>query len=119
MLSLSRPSTIIRYSWSATLLNTSFASFKVSGSLWLTSSKIHGWPDLWFGWRNQIPVLLESGFRVVCPDIMGFGGTDAPPVPPKENIIFYGFKRIADDVRGLAKHLRADTIVLGGHDWVS
>lgn len=27
------------------------------------------------GWRNQIPMLLELGFRVICPDLMGFGGT--------------------------------------------
>lgn len=37
--------------------------------------KLHGWPDLSMGWRNQIPMLLELGFRVVCPDLMGFGGT--------------------------------------------
>ena len=37
--------------------------------------QIHGWPDCSAGWRYQIPALLEMGFRVVAPDLMGFGGT--------------------------------------------
>lgn len=37
--------------------------------------QIHGWPDLSLGWRYQIPMLLNLGFRVVAPDLMGFGGT--------------------------------------------
>jgi hypothetical protein len=37
--------------------------------------QIHGWPDLSIGWRYQIPFLLDMGFRVVAPDLMGFGGT--------------------------------------------
>ena len=37
--------------------------------------QIHGWPDCSAGWRFQIPALLEMGFRVVAPDLMGFGGT--------------------------------------------
>ena len=39
---------------------------------------IHGWPDLSVGWRHQIPLLLSKGLRVVAPDMMGYGGTDAP-----------------------------------------
>ena len=81
--------------------------------------QIHGWPDLWIGWRNQVPALLDMGFRVICPDLMGFGGTDAPEVPPQENLVFYSFKRIAQDVKALATQLGADKIILGGHDWVS
>ncbi|KAL9102192.1 MAG: hypothetical protein Q9163_002640 [Psora crenata] len=56
------------------------------------------------------------GYRVVCPDIMGFGGTDAPQVPP-ESMALYGFKRAADDIKELAGQLGAGKIVLGGHDW--
>lgn len=32
---------------------------------------IHGWPDLSFGWRYQVPLFLSMGCRVVCPDNMG------------------------------------------------
>ena len=82
------------------------------------SLQIHGWPDLAIGWRYQIPLLLRLGYRVVCPDIMGFGGTDAPQVPP-ESMSLYSFKRAADDIRELARQLGASKIILGGHDWVS
>lgn len=96
--------------------------------------KLHGWPDLSMGWRNQIPMLLELGFRVVCPDLMGFGGTvsdlkaqfselnvhpvnqDAPQVPP-ESPSLYSHKRAADDMEELARQLRATQIFVGGHDW--
>ncbi|KAI9803252.1 MAG: hypothetical protein M1825_002043 [Sarcosagium campestre] len=56
------------------------------------------------------------GFRIVCPDLMGFGGTDAPRVPP-ESIELYGHKRAADDIKELASQLGASKITLGGHDW--
>ena len=84
---------------------------------------IHGWPDLSMGWRNQIPMLLEMGYRVVAPDIMGFGGTDAPQVTPgsptgsPDNIKFYSFKRVSEDIAELARQLGCRHIILGGHDW--
>ncbi|KAL9034091.1 MAG: hypothetical protein Q9214_007206, partial [Letrouitia sp. 1 TL-2023] len=58
------------------------------------------------------------GYRVVCPDLVGFGGTDAPRVPP-ESISLYCFKRIADDVKELARQLGSSKIILGGHDWIA
>jgi len=77
---------------------------------------IHGWPDISAGWRFQIPLFLEMGCRVVCPDLMGFGETEAPPVPPND-LKLYSMKRISDDIRELAKQLDAKRIILGGHDW--
>ncbi|KAH6625736.1 Alpha/Beta hydrolase protein [Boeremia exigua] len=77
---------------------------------------IHGWPDLSIGWRYQIPMLLGLGFRVVAPDMMGYGGTDAPQVPPN-SITLYGLKRASDDIAALAKEVNAPRIILGGHDW--
>ncbi|KAI9780048.1 MAG: hypothetical protein M1839_007030 [Geoglossum umbratile] len=77
---------------------------------------IHGWPDLSMGWRYQINSLLDLGLRVVVPDMMGYGGTDAPEVPP-ESLALYGMKRAADDINELAHQLGASKIILGGHDW--
>lgn len=77
---------------------------------------VHGFPDIWLAWRYQIPILLELGLRVVAIDCMGYGETDAPQVPPEE-IELYTFKRAADDIAALAKHLNAPRIILGGHDW--
>ncbi|KAL3419153.1 hypothetical protein PVAG01_09375 [Phlyctema vagabunda] len=73
---------------------------------------IHGFPDLSFGWRYQIPQLLGLGLRVVVPDMMGYGNTDAP-----EEAKYYTYKRAADDLAELARQLEAPTIILGGHDW--
>ena len=38
----------------------------------------HGWPELSYSWRHQIPALAAAGFRVVAPDMRGFGQTSAP-----------------------------------------
>lgn len=76
----------------------------------------HGWPDLSLGWRYQIPMLLHMGFRVVAPDMIGYGQSEAPRVPP-ESIAFYSFKRVADDMKELARQLGLSRIILGGHDW--
>lgn len=73
---------------------------------------IHGWPDLSLGWRYQIPFLTSLDLRVVAPDMMGYGGTDAPSSPT-----FYTFKRAADDIAELAKQMGLSSIILGGHDW--
>ncbi|KAK8212116.1 epoxide hydrolase-like protein [Phyllosticta capitalensis] len=88
-----------------------------SGQFKATIVLVHGWPDLSFGWRYQIPALIEMGYRVAALDMMGYGGTDAPRVPPESNISFYGFKRASDDIAELARQLNAPQIVLGGHDW--
>ena len=45
--------------------------------------QIHGWPDISAGWRYQVPLFLEHGFRVVCPDLMGFGMTVRSEYPFK------------------------------------
>jgi soluble epoxide hydrolase / lipid-phosphate phosphatase len=73
---------------------------------------IHGWPDLSLGWRYQIPFLTSLGFRVVVPDMIGYGGTDSPESPE-----FNTYKRAADDMAALAKELGLSSIILGGHDW--
>ncbi|KAI9773567.1 MAG: hypothetical protein M1840_006841 [Geoglossum simile] len=78
--------------------------------------QIHGWPDLSMGWRYQISSLMDLGLRVVVPDMMGYGRTDAPKVPP-ESLALYGMKRAADDIKELAQQLGAHEIILGGHDW--
>ncbi|KAF1917263.1 Alpha/Beta hydrolase protein [Ampelomyces quisqualis] len=87
-----------------------------SGQYGRTVFLIHGWPDLSMGWRYQIPILVDMGFRVVAPDMMGYGGTDAPKVPPS-SISLYGLKRASDDIAALAKEVGAPRIILGGHDW--
>ena len=38
----------------------------------------HGWPELSYSWRHQVPALAVAGFHVVAPDMRGYGGTSAP-----------------------------------------
>ncbi|KAF6224988.1 hypothetical protein HO133_010183 [Letharia lupina] len=63
------------------------------------------------------PIDDPRGYRVVCPDLMGFGRTDAPQINQASDMAYYSFKRAADDIMELAKQLGCETIILGGHDW--
>jgi len=38
----------------------------------------HGFPESWYSWRHQLSALAEAGFRVVAPDMRGYGETDRP-----------------------------------------
>ncbi|KAL8295026.1 hypothetical protein RB601_001275 [Gaeumannomyces tritici] len=74
----------------------------------------HGFPDLSFGWRNQIPALQAAGYQVVAPDMLGYGGTDAP-----DAVEAYGSKGMSDDLAALldADFPTEPRVVIGGHDW--
>ena len=48
---------------------------------------LHGWPEFWYGWRKNIPVLSEN-FDVVAPDLRGFGDSEKPGDPPEELLAF-------------------------------
>jgi len=39
---------------------------------------IHGWPDDGTVWHQQVPALIEAGYRVICPDLLGYGLSEAP-----------------------------------------
>ena len=39
----------------------------------------HGWPESWYSWRHQLTFFAEAGYRVVAPDMRGYGETDKPP----------------------------------------
>jgi pimeloyl-ACP methyl ester carboxylesterase len=72
----------------------------------------HGWPELGYSWRQQAPVLAAAGYRVVVPDMRGFGRTDAP-----EDIDAYNILQLVGDVVGLVSALGERQAVLIGHDW--
>ncbi|KAG8531491.1 uncharacterized protein KY384_003120 [Bacidia gigantensis] len=79
-------------------------------------TKVHGWPDLAVGWRYQIPMLTGSGYQVIAPDCIGYGGTQVPRVPPAA-IESYSWKSHAQDIHELARQLALGRVILGGHDW--
>ena len=69
----------------------------------------HGWPQHWWAWRHQIPALAER-YRVICPDLRGFGWSDAPPKG-------YEKAQLADDLIGLLDALGLERVRYAGHDW--
>lgn len=75
---------------------------------------VHGWPDMSFGWRYQVPALLSLGLQVIVPDQLGYGGTDAP-----QDLTLYSIKSVCDDLTELVKQIcdPEEKIILGGHDW--
>jgi pimeloyl-ACP methyl ester carboxylesterase len=70
---------------------------------------IHGWPQHWYEWRDLIPPLAE-GHRVICPDLRGFGWSEAPAGG-------YDRETLARDVLALLDELGADRVSVVGHDW--
>jgi pimeloyl-ACP methyl ester carboxylesterase len=72
----------------------------------------HGWPELWFSWRHQIAPLVQAGFRVVVPDMRGFGRTEAPV-----DIQQYSIMHLVGDMVSLLRELGAERAAIIGHDW--
>lgn len=72
----------------------------------------HGFPELWYAWRHQLPALAAAGFRAVAPDQRGYGGTDRPDDPSAYTIL-----HCAGDIVGLVDALGEREAVIVGHDW--
>jgi pimeloyl-ACP methyl ester carboxylesterase len=72
----------------------------------------HGWPETWYSWRHQIPALAAAGFRVLAPDMRGYGRSDRP-----EPIEAYTQLHIVGDMVGLLDALELREAVIIGHDW--
>ena len=75
---------------------------------------LHGFPELGYSWRHQWPALADAGYRVLVPDLRGFGQSDAPADPDSYDVITQ-----AADVVGLIDHAGAADAVVIGHDWGS
>jgi soluble epoxide hydrolase / lipid-phosphate phosphatase len=73
---------------------------------------LHGFPELWYSWRHQIPALAGAGFRAIAPDLRGYGGSDKPY--PVED---YDIQHLTDDLVGLLDALGIEKTVIVGHDW--
>jgi len=69
---------------------------------------LHGYPQSWYTWRKVIP-LLASRFRLIMPDLRGYGDSDKP-------VDGYDKRTMAQDIRELADHLELDRFGLVAHD---
>ena len=73
---------------------------------------LHGFPELGYSWRHQLPLLASLGYRAWAPDLRGYGQTDRP-----QGLEHYAIERLVDDVGALidASGTRETTLV--AHDW--
>jgi pimeloyl-ACP methyl ester carboxylesterase len=73
---------------------------------------LHGFPELAFSWRHQLPALAAAGYRAIAPDQRGYGATDKPG-----SVADYTIRHLIGDVTGLLDALELDKAVFVGHDW--
>ena len=73
---------------------------------------LHGFPEAWFSWRHQMPLLAKLGYRVWAPDLRGYGDTDRPGRTRD-----YAIDRLVDDVAGLIDASGSKDVTLVAHDW--
>jgi pimeloyl-ACP methyl ester carboxylesterase len=74
----------------------------------------HGFPELAYSWRHQLPALADAGFHVIAPDQRGYGRSSRPDAIDDYDII-----HLTDDIVGVLDHFGHDKAVVVGHDWGS
>ncbi len=72
---------------------------------------LHGFPDYWYTWRKQMPVLAER-FQVVAIDLRGYNKSDKP-----EGVDNYAMPKLVGDVKAVIDHFGKERAVIVGHDW--
>ena len=70
---------------------------------------LHGFPEFWYSWRRQIPVLARH-LRVIAPDLRGYNLSEKPPGG-------YDMVTLTDDVLALVRRLTGERVSVVGHDW--
>jgi pimeloyl-ACP methyl ester carboxylesterase len=73
---------------------------------------LHGWPDSWHLWRDQIDALVRHGHRVIAPDLRGFGGSDQP-----DKVEDYAMHLLIGDVVAIMDEFKVERAAVVGHDW--
>ncbi len=73
---------------------------------------LHGFPESWYSWRHQFPLLRRLGHRVWAPNLRGYGGSDRP-----RGHRHYSIEILMQDVAGLIDASGAREVSLLAHDW--
>ena len=76
--------------------------------IWL----LHGFPECWYSWREQIPALAAAGYRVFAPEMRGYGQSSAPA-----DIADYDVMTLCGDIQQAMDHFGHEQVVMVGHDW--
>jgi pimeloyl-ACP methyl ester carboxylesterase len=72
----------------------------------------HGFPELAYSWRYQLPAIAQAGFLAIAPDQRGYAGSSAPAAVDQ-----YGLTELTGDMAGLLDALKIDRAIFVGHDW--
>ena len=72
----------------------------------------HGWPELAFSWRYQIPALVDAGYHVIAPNQRGYGNSSRPT-----DVTDYDIEHLAGDLVALLDHYGYEDATFVGHDW--
>ncbi|PJF20860.1 MAG: alpha/beta hydrolase [Phototrophicales bacterium] len=73
---------------------------------------LHGFPEFWYSWRNQIEPLVQAGFRLYMPDQRGYNLSDKP-----KDVAAYNMDILADDIIGLMDAIGIEQARIVAHDW--
>ncbi len=73
---------------------------------------LHGFPDSGRLWRHQVPALAEAGFKVIVPDLRGYGQSDKPT-----GVAAYRIDALVGDVLAVMSAVGAERAHVVGHDW--
>eukprot|EP00301_Raphidiophrys_heterophryoidea_P021389 c5837_g1_i1.p1 GENE.c5837_g1_i1~~c5837_g1_i1.p1 ORF type:complete len:343 (-),score=83.07 c5837_g1_i1:100-1080(-) len=76
---------------------------------------VHGFADLWFGFRHLIKPLVQSGYRVLCPDMLGYGATRPLVTDPER----FRISKLTADLAALLDASNVNRAFVVGHDWGS
>ena len=72
---------------------------------------LHGFPDFWYTWRDQMPALAKH-FQVVALDLRGYNKSDQP-----QGVENYAIDKLVSDVDAVLKHFKQEKATIVGHDW--
>jgi pimeloyl-ACP methyl ester carboxylesterase len=70
---------------------------------------LHGFPQFWWTWRQQLVDLADAGYRAVAVDLRGYGATDKPPRG-------YDAPTLTADIAQLVNSLGEDDAMVVGSD---
>jgi pimeloyl-ACP methyl ester carboxylesterase len=72
----------------------------------------HGFPELAYSWRHQLPALAAAGYHAIAPDQRGYGASDKPTA-----VEAYDIRQLTSDMTGLLDALGLERAWFVGHDW--
>ncbi|MFG1809611.1 alpha/beta hydrolase [Streptomyces sp. NPDC049040] len=75
---------------------------------------VHGFPESWYSWRHQLPVLAAAGYRAAAIDVRGYGRSSKPGTAEA-----YRMLELVEDNAAVVRALGEESAVIVGHDWGS